>query len=132
MKDKYLFDASVIFPLLKYIDKIDLENSYILKLTLYEIGHAIWKESYIYKRVNEPAELLKLLQSVLKKFNIINDLPLSDIVEIGIKYGLTYYASSYVFASIHYNLKLVTNDKEILGKYKESLSLEQFLKVLSM
>lgn len=132
MKDKYLFDASVIFPLLKYIDELDFENSYILKLTLYEVGNAIWKESYIHKRIDEPLELSNLLYNIIKKFNIIDDLPLRDVLEIGLKYGLTYYDSSYVFASIRYKLKLVTNDREILGKYEGSLSFEKFLKILGV
>lgn len=52
MKDKgFLFDASALYPLLNYVDKIDPSKIHVLSLTFYEVGNAIWKEHYLRKRL---------------------------------------------------------------------------------
>jgi len=65
MKGEFLLDSSALYPLLNYVDKVDVSKIYILSLTFYEEGNAIWKEFYIHKRVKDPFHSLFIISKVL-------------------------------------------------------------------
>ena len=76
----YLLDASVIYSLLDYIDKVDVKKVYILDLTFYEVGNAIWKDYRIHKKIKDPFTLAKLFHELLRKFNVLRDLPMQELI----------------------------------------------------
>jgi len=125
----YLLDASVIYPLLDYIDKVDVKKVYILDLTFYEVGNAIWKDYRIHKKIKDPFILAKLFHELLKKFNVLRDLPMQEVIRVAVERGLTYYDASYVFAAISRSLTLVSNDKDLLEK-GSAISFKEFIKKL--
>jgi predicted nucleic acid-binding protein len=125
----YLLDASVIYPLLDYIDKVDVKKVYILDLTFYEVGNAIWKDYRIHKKVKDPFILAKLFHELLRKFNVLRDLPMQEVMRVAVERGLTYYDASYVFAAISRGLTLVSNDKDLLEK-GSAISFKEFIKTL--
>ncbi|EHP70424.1 putative nucleic acid-binding protein, contains PIN domain [Metallosphaera yellowstonensis MK1] len=128
MKDKrFLFDASALYPLLNYVDKIDPSKIHVLSLTFYEVGNAIWKEHYLRKKVKDPIALAMFFHKFLRKFNVIEDPPLEEVIKTAVKGGLTYYDASYLYAATSLGLILVSNDKDLIGK-KNTISLEDFIK----
>ena len=132
MRDKmegYLFDASAIYPLLDYVDKVNVKKVYILDLTFYEIGNAIWKDYIIHKRIKDPVTLAKLFHELLNKFNVVRDLPMQEVMKIAVEKGLTYYDASYVFASFSKGLTLVSNDKDLIEK-GGAIPFKEFIKTL--
>ena len=48
--------------------------------------------------------------------------------KIAVERNLTFYDASYVYAAETKNLKLITEDEELLNKCKNSLHLNEFLK----
>jgi predicted nucleic acid-binding protein len=125
----YLLDASVIYPLLDYIDKVDVKEVYILDLTFYEVGNAIWKDYRIHKKIKDPFILAKLFHELLKKFNVLRDLPMQEVIRVAVERGLTYYDASYVFAAFSRGLTLVSDDKDLLEK-GSAISFKEFIKKL--
>jgi predicted nucleic acid-binding protein len=125
----YLLDASVIYPLLDYIDKVDVKKVYILDLTFYEVGNAIWKDYRIHKKIKDPFTLAKLFYELLGKFNVLRDPPMQEVIRVAVEKDLTYYDASYVFAAINKGLTLVSNDKDLLEK-GSAISFKEFIKML--
>lgn len=128
MKDKgFLIDASALYPLLNYVDKIDPSKIHVLSLTFYEVGNAIWKEHYLRKKVKDPIALAMFFHKFLRKFKVIEDPPLEEVMKTAVEGGLTYYDASYLYAATSLGLILVSNDKDLIGK-KNTISLEDFIK----
>ncbi|AAY81188.1 type II toxin-antitoxin system VapC family toxin [Sulfolobus acidocaldarius] len=126
MRGKFLFDASAIYPLIKFVDKVDLKNIYILHLTLYEVGNAIWKDAFLHGRIKNAKEVALLFQQLMGEFNIIDDPPLDEVIGIAISKGITYYDASYVYVSAKEKLILVSNDKELISK-GNTISFNEFM-----
>jgi len=133
MKDNnFLFDASALYKLLTvykdYTDKIYYNYIYILDLTFYEIGNAIWKDYYLLKRINDFTETSELIYEILKELNVIENLSLSfiEIIKIAIEKNLTYYDASYVYASKNFGLILVSEDKDLIKK-ANAISVKEFI-----
>jgi len=133
MKDNnFLFDASALYKLLTvykdYTDKVSYKNIYILDLTFYEIGNAIWKDYYIFKRINNLIETSEVIYEILKEFNVIENLSLLfiEIIKIAIEKNLTYYDASYVYASKNFGLILVSEDKDLIEK-GNAISVKEFI-----
>ncbi|XDF44268.1 type II toxin-antitoxin system VapC family toxin [Saccharolobus solfataricus] len=123
----FLFDASALYPLLDYIDKIDVKKIYILTLTFYEVGNAIWKEYYIHKKVKDPITLSMLFNDLLRRFNVVEDPPLDKVMKVAIDKGLTYYDASYVYVADSLGLTLVSNNRELIRK-ANAITLEELIK----
>jgi len=133
MKDNnFLFDASALYKLLTvykdYTDKIDYNYIYILDLTFYEIGNAIWKDYYLLKRITDFTETSEVIYEILKELNVIENLSLSfiEIIKIAIEKNLTYYDASYVYASKNFGLILVSEDKDLIEK-GNAISVKEFI-----
>ena len=130
MKDKeFLFDASALYSLLDYVDKIDLKKIHILTLTFYEIGNVIWKEYYIHKKVKDPITLSMLFHKLMRKLNVVEDPPLEGVMRIAVERGLTYYDASYAYVAESLGIILVSNDKELIRK-TNAISLKDFIKLI--
>jgi len=131
MKDNnFLFDASALYKLLTvykdYTDKIAYNYIYILDLTFYEIGNAIWKDYYIFKRINNLIETSEVIYEILKELNVIENLSFIEIIKIAIEKNLTYYDASYVYASKNFGLILVSEDKDLIEK-GNAISVKEFI-----
>jgi predicted nucleic acid-binding protein len=128
MKDKeFLFDASALYSLLDYVDKIDLKKIHILTLTFYEVGNVILKEYYIHKKVKDPITLSMLFHKLMRKLNVVKDPPLEGVMRIAVERGLTYYDASYAYVAESLGLILVSNDKELIRK-ANAISLKDLIK----
>ena len=101
---RHLIDASSLMLLMKAADiptELDyLRKSYLLDLTFYEVGNAIWKESCLMKFLtkNESEVLRNRLQTVLARTDRIPSEAsnFQKILEISESEKLTFYDSSYL------------------------------------
>jgi predicted nucleic acid-binding protein len=133
MQGKYLFDASALFSLIQrsnIITKITIRSIYILHLTVYEVGNALWKEAYLLKRIKDPYKAAELIQEILKQINILIDPSFTDVIKLSLSRGLTFYDASYVYAAESMNMTLVTNDKQILRSSNNAISFKEFVDVI--
>ena len=117
---KFLFDANALLDLLKRGRDV-IKNQYVLDLTIYEIGNAIWKEVNLFKTISgdDAKELMESIGIILQNMNVIRIRgDLKEILEIAIKENLTFYDASYLYYAKRMNLTLVTNDKKLFKAAK--------------
>ena len=126
MSDEYLIDASAIYPLLSYVESVDLERVYVLRLTFYEVGNVIWKEFYLHKRVKDPVTLAELFRKFLSRLKVLEDPPMEEAMKVAVDRGLTFYDASYVYAAESRGLVLVSEDSDLRRK-GNAISLKEFL-----
>jgi len=130
-----MLDASALYPLLKRLGEKAaslLTKLAILDLTKYELGNAIWKEYKLglLKNWENPIVLWSKIMEEMPTYRIEMQ-HLRDIEKIAVERDLTFYDASYIYMAETQNLKLITEDEELLSKCENSLPLNEFLKSLS-
>lgn len=110
-----LFDSSAIINLCGKRKIDQLLEGYTLNLAYYELGNAVWKQVYIYGKLNfEKAKLvLKTLIEIFNRMEKINEENAIEILDRAVKDGLTYYDAAYLQTAINKNLTLVTDDEKL-------------------
>jgi len=130
-----MLDASALYPLLKRLGEKAaslLTKLAILDLTKYELGNAIWKEYKLglLKNRENPIVLWSKIMEEMSTYRVKTQ-HLRDLEKIAVERDLTFYDASYIYMAETRNLKLITEDEELLSKCENSLSLNEFLKSLS-
>jgi predicted nucleic acid-binding protein len=83
----------------------------------------LWKNR---NKIKNPSELAHYFYYILKNFNVINDLPIDEILRISIEKNISFYSASYLYASQEYNLILVSDNEELL-KFDNVINSEEFI-----
>lgn len=115
---KFVFDASALLNIIRFLgpDAFEyLKENYILTLTLYEVGNALWKEAMLLNRISV-SEALSLLDMVARTCRVLNTIAprnASLALKLACELKLTYYDSSYVITAYELNAELVTDDDKL-------------------
>ena len=128
-----VFDASALLNIIRFLGSEafpHLKGNYILTLTLYEVGNALWKEATLLNRlsIGEALSLMDVLERACRVLNIVSPRDTSLALKLAYELRLTYYDSSYVTASYELNAELITDDERLRRRVEESKDL--LLKVL--
>jgi predicted nucleic acid-binding protein len=109
-----------------YPDKVSatLEGEYLLDMTMYEVGNAIWRISKLTNRSDESAALdaveqayyLTALMEVAKVEGLEG---LTGTMEIAFDGGLSFYDSAYLHTARRTGVTLVTEDERLLRRARE-------------
>jgi len=123
-KCKYLLDASSLYPILLSGKAVNLDQCAVSTLTEYELGNVLWKEAKT-KRIDftAAAQTFSDALSEMKKISING---IGEVLQIAVEKSLTFYDASYVFIAEKENLKLVTEDTELLRKCKLAMGTKEF------
>jgi predicted nucleic acid-binding protein len=136
---QYLFDASAFIFLIKKANVQttfqQLQKSFILDLTVYEIGNTLLKEARLTKFLTskETETLEKVTQTILSRTEkILNqDTTFQQIMEIAKTENLSFYDSSYIHFAKQKNIQLITEDKNLRDKAKKYVQTQTTLSLLS-
>lgn len=136
---KCLIDASSLLLLVKKADVKStvqcLQGSFVLDLTFYEVGNAIWKESVLMKflTLKEAERLGTLAQTILAKVDRVDSGAenFQKILEIAQTEKLSYYDSSYVYFAKKAALPLVSEDKGLRAKAQKYIDVHTVAELLS-
>jgi predicted nucleic acid-binding protein len=136
---RLLIDASSLMLLMKTANiqtELDhLRTSFLLDLTFYEVGNAIWKETCLTKFLtkNESEVLRNRVQTVLARIDKIlsETSDFQKILDISESEKLSFYESSYLFAAKEKGLVLVTEDKELKTKAEKQVEVQNVATLLS-
>ena len=68
---KYLFDASALLNLVRRLGEESLkilEENYILTLTIYEVGNALWRETRLLRKlaIEETEKIMRAIITLIK------------------------------------------------------------------
>ncbi len=114
---RFLVDASAFYPLAfteggEHI----LVNSYILDLTVYEVGNIIWKR--VRRGLVKVEEAIASMENLFELVEILRIDPtdIREIETLAIEQGLTFYDSAYLYYSEREDLMLVTEDQKLADK----------------
>jgi predicted nucleic acid-binding protein len=111
-----LFDSSSLVYALKLKRIGVLAENYIQELTIYEVLNALWKETYVLRKMSrkEAESLLDVFIQLLSYLKILNLRGLeSEVFKISIETGLTVYDASYLALAHREKLTLVTEDVKL-------------------
>lgn len=110
-----IFDASSIYKAIE-IDLVEkLANERTLDLSLYELGNVVRKNISRNKiSLDEGINLINFLSKIISLMDIIHIGIKADALKIAVKNNLSYYDSSYLYASISFNDILVSEDKKLI------------------
>lgn len=116
-----LFDASAIMLIAKNHPEDapeQLNQEYILDLTLYEIGNAVWKINKLLgkpsrEKALETIEQLHRLTALMIRHEALDKQTHTKVMDNALHHGLTYYDSAYLTAAQQLETTLVTTDKKL-------------------
>lgn len=123
---KYLIDASALYSVIESGSLPLVSDIAVLVLTKYEVGNVIWKRN----RKKEIKDLTKVTNAFADFFTsvITVDVDFDSVEELAIKKDISFYDAAYIFAAEHYDIMLITEDKEILRKSEKAINTEGALK----
>jgi predicted nucleic acid-binding protein len=127
---KGLFDANAIVNLTANEASAAIDatrGGSALNLTFFEIGNSVWKTHQLLKKLSldEARSLLEVSIQLLARLEILN-LTREDalqIMELANTHGITFYDSSYLYASKKNKLSLITDDAR-LGRVAQKEKVE--------
>ena len=112
----YLFDSSSLVYALKLKRIGVLAGNYIQELTVYEVLNALWKETYVLRKISikEAESLLGVFIQLLSYLKVLDLSGLeSEVFKISVETGLTVYDASYLALARREKLTLVTEDVKL-------------------
>ena len=130
---KYLFDASALLNIVRRLGERSLKilkENYILTLTIYEVGNALWRETRLLKKLtaDEAEEIMKAVIALTKFMQTIEPEDPTEILKTSNKIKATFYDTAYVVVALRRNLTLVTDDKKLatkIEKYQDAILKER-------
>jgi len=118
---KYLFDASALLNLVRRLGEESLkilEENYILTLTIYEVGNALWRETRLLRRltIDEAEEVMRAIITLIKFMQVIGPQDPIEVLRISNEIEITFYDAAYVVTALRRGLILVTDDRRLAAR----------------
>jgi len=117
----YFFDSSAIYAITKSGRTHLLVQGSTCSLAAYELGNVLLVERNLLKTITESEQ--KYLLSAISRaldFMLINSVRGNEqqIMDVAIKYRISFYDASYVYLAKSLNAVLVTEDGKLASKVK--------------
>ena len=112
----YLFDSSSLVYAVRLKRISVLAGGCIQGLTVYEVLNALWRETYVLRKMSgeEAESLLDVFIRLLSYLKMLDPRGLeSEVFKIAVETGLTVYDASYLALAHREKLTLVTEDVKL-------------------
>ena len=118
---KYLFDASALLNLVRRLGEEALkilEENYILTLTIYEVGNALWRETRLLRRftMDEAEEIMRAIITLIKFMQVTEPQDPIEVLRVSNEIETTFYDAAYVVTALRRGLILVTDDRRLAAR----------------
>ena len=118
---KYLFDASALLNLVRRLGEEALkilEENYILTLTIYEVGNALWRETRLLRRftMDEAEEIMRAIITLIKFMQVTEPQDPIEVLRVSNEIETTFYDAAYVITALRRGLILVTDDRGLAAR----------------
>jgi len=112
-----LIDTSALYDMIAQRKAEAIRESFILDLTIYEFGNAVWKQHRRSKGIskNECRVLIESFTKLGLRPIRIDTADLAAISAIAGDYDVTVYDAAYIYYAKRHSLDLITSDEK-LGK----------------
>lgn len=121
---KYLIDTSALYPILISGVGFNAEECAVSSLTEYEIGNVLWRENQ-QKKLKDPRRIATIFSEAILPLRKMEIDSLADVLAVAIERNLTFYDASYAYIAENENMRLVTQDTDLLKKCKVAISIKE-------
>jgi len=105
-------------------EAFNAEECAVSSLTEYEVGNVLWRENQ-QKKLKDPARIAAIFSEALLPLRKLEIDSLANVLAVAIDRHLTFYDASYAYLAEKENLRLVTQDTDLLKKCKVAISLKE-------
>ena len=123
-KCKYLIDTSALYPLLVSGVPFNVEECAVSTLTEYEVGNVLWRESQ-QKKLKNPRRVAAIFSEAIRPLRKMEVDSIADVLAVAIERNLTFYDASYAYIAEKNDLRLVTQDADLLKKCKVAIPVDK-------
>jgi predicted nucleic acid-binding protein len=123
-KCKYLIDTSALYPILISGNVLRADECAVSTLTEYEIGNVLWRENQ-QKKLKNPRRVAAIFSEAIRPLKKMEIDSLANVLTVAIERHLTFYDASYAYLAEKENIKLVTQDTDLLQKCKVAISIKE-------
>ena len=124
MSCKYLMDTSALYPILISGVPFNADECAVSYLTEYEIGEVLLRENQ-QKKLRNPRRIATIFSEAIRPLRKIEIDSIADVLAIAIERNLTFYDASYAHIAEKQNMKLVTQDTDLLKKCKVAIPVDK-------
>ena len=124
MRCKYLIDTSALYPILVSGVAFNTEECAVSSLTEYEVGNVLWRENQ-QKKLKDPGRIATIFSEAIRPLRKMEIDSIANVLAIAISRRLTFYDASYAYIAETENMKLVTQDTDLLKKCKAAISIKE-------
>ena len=121
---KYLIDTSALYPILVSGVAFNAEECAVSSLTEYEIGNVLWRENQ-QKKLKDPRRIATIFSEAIRPLRKMEIDSLANVLAVAIDRRLTFYDASYAYIAEKENMRLVTQDTDLLKKCKVAISIKE-------
>jgi predicted nucleic acid-binding protein len=124
MSCKYLIDTSALYPILISGVPFNTEECAVSSLTEYEIGNVLYREN-LQKKLKDPRRIATIFSEAIRPLRKLEIDSLANVLAVAIERQLTFYDASYAYLAEKENIRLVTQDIDLLKKCKVAISIKE-------
>jgi len=121
---RYLIDTSALYPILISGIPFNVDECAVSTLTEYEVGNVLWRENQ-QKKLKNPRRIATIFSEAIRPLRKMEIDSIADVLAIAMERNLTFYDASYAFIAEKQNLKLVTQDANLLKKCKVAIPVDK-------
>ena len=126
-KCRYLLDASALYPMLVRGIPFNPEECAISTLTEFEIGNTLWIQNKR-KELDDLGRIAEIFQEIITELNKVWVDSIGKVLSIAVERNLTFYDASYAYLAEKEDMKLVTEDADLIKKCKCAIRIEKMEK----
>ncbi|MGD0202716.1 MAG: type II toxin-antitoxin system VapC family toxin [Candidatus Bathyarchaeia archaeon] len=121
---KYLIDTSALYPILVSGVAFNAEECAVSSLTEYEIGNVLWRENQ-QKKLKDSRRIATIFSEAIRPLRKMEIDSIANVLAVAIERRLTFYDASYAYLAEKENMRLVTQDTDLLKKCKVAISIKE-------
>lgn len=121
---KYLIDTSALYPILVSGVAFNAEECAVSSLTEYEIGNVLWRENQ-QKKLKDPRRIATIFSEAIRPLRKMEIDSIANVLAVAIERRLTFYDASYAYLAEKENMRLVTQDTDLLKKCTVAISIKE-------
>ena len=124
VKCKYLIDTSALYPILISGIPFNADECAVSTLTEYEVGNVLWRQNK-HKKLKNPRRVATIFSDAIKPLRKMELDSTGEVLSVAIERNLTFYDASYAYIAEKNDLKLVTQDSDLLRKCKVAIPIDK-------
>ena len=124
MRCKYLIDTSALYPILISGVPFNVDECAVSSLTEYEIGNVLWREN-LQKKLKNPRRIAMIFSEAIRPLRKMEIDSIADVLAIAMERNLPFYDASYAYIAEKQNIRLVTQDTDLLKECKVAIPVDK-------